>query len=341
MDARLQKNSDDALVSIIVPVYNVEDYIERCINSIIRQSYKNIECIIVDDCGSDRSIAKASEIIDQYKGPISFTIIRHEKNRGLSAGRNTGTAVANGKYVYYLDSDDEITEDCIQLFLDVFSSNPNLEIVQGNVESKPKEDYSGSGFTYNLDYMGLPTRFDSNTDIVNWYFNINHVIPVNAWNKLIRVEFIKHNNLYFREGILHEDEHWMYFVIMKLNHIYYLHKKTYIHYRTENSIMTSTKSTKLAKHWSIILNDFIDNINVLYKKQCINKIMYHFFIEYFNNRYMDEYKLLYTRIYNLCVENHQYLSIAALFSARIASKIGMFRRVPMNIVRYCSNKINQ
>ena len=86
-------------VSIIVPVYNVAHYIEDCLRSVMRQTYKgSMECLVVDDCGTDDSMSIVERMIAEYDGPIQFKILRHEHNRGLSAARNTGTMQATGDY---------------------------------------------------------------------------------------------------------------------------------------------------------------------------------------------------------------------------------------------------
>ena len=121
-------------VSIIIPVYNVAPYIEACLKSVMRQTYSgSMECLVVDDCGTDESIAIAERMIAEYDGSILFQILHHEHNRGLSAARNTGTLQATGDYLYYLDSDDEITDECIELLMQKMLKNPDLEMVQGNV----------------------------------------------------------------------------------------------------------------------------------------------------------------------------------------------------------------
>lgn len=102
-------------VSIIIPIYNVASYIEECLRSVMLQTYQGkMERLMVDDCGTDDSIAIAEKMIANYSGPIKFQIMHHEYNRGLSAARNIGTLQATGGYLYYLDSDDEITIDCIK-----------------------------------------------------------------------------------------------------------------------------------------------------------------------------------------------------------------------------------
>ena len=102
-------------ISIVVPVYNVEAYIEDCLKSVAAQTYKGeIECIIINDCTPDNSCAVIEHFVKEYNGPIEFKLLHHTVNRGLSAARNTGIDVATGDYIYFLDSDDEITPDCLE-----------------------------------------------------------------------------------------------------------------------------------------------------------------------------------------------------------------------------------
>ena len=120
------------LVSIIIPVYNVAPYIGDCLRSVMRQTYTGpIECLIVDDCGTDESLPIAERMIVEYDGPIRFEILHHEHNRGLSAARNTGINKATGDYFFFIDSDDEITEDCMEKMMSVVQENPEVELVQG------------------------------------------------------------------------------------------------------------------------------------------------------------------------------------------------------------------
>ena len=119
------------MVSIIIPVFRISGYIQRCIESVINQTYKDIECIIVDDGTQDDSIEKCEKLIKEYKGPIIFKIIHHEVNRGLSAARNTGTDAATGKYLYYLDSDDYISSNCIEKLVSYAIEDESIEMVQG------------------------------------------------------------------------------------------------------------------------------------------------------------------------------------------------------------------
>ena len=90
-------------VSIIIPVYNVENYLVRCLDSVTAQTCQDIECILVDDCGNDHSVQIAEDYIQTYQGPIVFKFLHHTKNRGLAAARNTGIDAATGDYLFFPD----------------------------------------------------------------------------------------------------------------------------------------------------------------------------------------------------------------------------------------------
>ena len=110
------------LVSIIVPIYNVADYIEKCLLSVLNQTYRNIEVVLVNDCTPDNSIEVVQIILEGYKADRQIQILHHTINRGLSAARNTGIDAAKGEYIFFLDSDDWISEDCIERMLQLAAS---------------------------------------------------------------------------------------------------------------------------------------------------------------------------------------------------------------------------
>ena len=243
-------------VSIVVPVYNVSAYIERCLTSVFAQTYTNIECILVDDVTPDDSIVKCEKLISQYAGPITFQILHHEKNRGLSAARNTGTEAATGVYIYYLDSDDEITPECISLLVDAVNLHPDVEIVQGQVNAVPYESHYDISPFNDIEYI------NDNLWVRRHYYTFVNMIPINVWGKLIKMSFIKENSLYNKEGLVHEDEQWMFFVVKVLKKLAFVHQDTYIHYGgTEGSIMSTSTMQKRAYHWSVILEDVVENLD--------------------------------------------------------------------------------
>ena len=104
----------EPLVSVIVPVYNVEAYLDACLNSIIHQTYSNLEIIIVEDCSTDRS----RQVLQNHLIDVRIKFIQHSENRGLSAARNTGIGYAKGDYIIFVDSDDlidtRLIESCVK-----------------------------------------------------------------------------------------------------------------------------------------------------------------------------------------------------------------------------------
>lgn len=242
-------------VSIIIPVYNVEKYIERCIRSVMRQTYTDIECIIVDDGSTDRSIAIVRNVLCDYKGKISFSIINNKYLQGPSGSRNTGTEQSNGKYIFYLDSDDEITNDCIEKLIGIVIKYQDIEIIQGKTQATTNSDYYSLSSHDKLEYI------NDSTWIHREYFKTDCSLPVDVWNKLIRKNFLEKNLITFKEGIIHEDQLWSFYVAKNLNKIYFVDYTTYIHYTVPNSIMTSLSEKRSNDSWKIILETIIPQIS--------------------------------------------------------------------------------
>jgi glycosyltransferase involved in cell wall biosynthesis len=112
------------LISVIIPVYNVELYLKQCIDSVINQTYKNLEIILVDDGSPDN----CPQICDDYAKQVNRIVVIHQKNQGLSAARNTGLDVCKGDFIYFLDSDDFIRENAIENLMNALTENPDCAI---------------------------------------------------------------------------------------------------------------------------------------------------------------------------------------------------------------------
>lgn len=224
-------------VSIIVPIYNVEEYIDECVHSIISQSYKDIEIILVDDCGNDNSVQIAENILnDEAHGKFSFVVLHHEKNRGLSAARNTGMEVASGDYVYFMDSDDTITPDCMEKLV-CRAESTDADIVVGGI------NVVGNSPTIPiLDKEIVPFVLDNPTDVLNSYICGKWYMM--AWNKLIRKSFLTENNITFIEGLIHEDYAWSFDVASSAKSVAFVGDETYNYLIRENSLQTAKDFTK-------------------------------------------------------------------------------------------------
>lgn len=236
------------LVSIIVPVYKVEAYIIRCIDSVLHQTYRNLEVILIDDNSPDRSmeIAKNYIKISTYSKDIRFVFLKHEKNRGLSVTRNTGILAAKGDYLYFLDSDDEIMHDCIEKLVKVSNSGKN-DLICGGVKIIDK--YNNVGNSFKTDNVYITGEYP-----IIQYYTSGHLYMM-AWNKLVK-KSILNNNILFKEGIIHEDNLWSFLLINQINSMSIISSPTYIYYKREGSIMTSTSLLNTYESLVQILESF-------------------------------------------------------------------------------------
>ena len=217
-------------VSIIIPIYNVSKYLVRCLDSVVAQSFQDIECILVDDCGTDDSVSIADNYIQHYQGSILFRLLHHEHNRGLSAARNTGINAAQGEYLYFLDSDDAIVDDCIESLLNLFNKYQDVEFAQGNILNK-----DGNISSYGLK-AHIPEYTNNREELQR--IMLSEITTV-AWNRLIRRDFVLKHKLFFPEGYFTEDMYWGYFITKFLKAAAFTQKGLYIYYINEGSMMTS------------------------------------------------------------------------------------------------------
>ena len=240
----------DIKVTIIVPVYNVSSYIIDCMQSVASQNYRGeIECLLIDDCGYDDSVKKIDTFLQSYKGKVEFKVLHHEHNRGLSAARNTGVAHATGDYVYFLDSDDEITKDCIEKLVQPLQ-NGSFDFVIG-------------GYKVVGDLISCPSlKLKSGSilygdDITQSYYHGDWYMM--AWGKLVNASFIRSNNLAFQEGLLHEDELWSFQVACMAKSMYVVNEETYVYKIRKNSITQNAHTQeRKAEAFQRIVRSMVD-----------------------------------------------------------------------------------
>lgn len=234
-------------ISLIIPVYNVEKYIEECLESVVKQTTTvPMECILVDDCGKDNSVAIAEDLIRHYDGAIQFKMLHHEHNRGLSAARNTGTREAKGEYVYFLDSDDHLFPDSISHLIAVAEKYPDAEIIQSC--TTPGFILSGE----------LPEYSNDVTWIRNAFCTLG--IPDPAWNRLVKRDFIIKNKLFFVEGYLQEDTIWSYQIQKCISSIAFCFETTYWYRYNPNGIMNGMGKMREAKSFARVFNYVLDDL---------------------------------------------------------------------------------
>ena len=218
-------------ISIIVPVYNIELYVKECIESILRQTFKNFELILVDDGSTDQS----GKICDEYALKDTRIIVIHQKNQGLSQARNTGIDIAKGKYIGFVDGDDWIHEE---MFLELYNLCVcnNVKISQCNYQ-RCRDTCEQFDET-----EGEVCIISKEQEIRNLYDPNLAVRTVVAWNKLYDTELFK--NIRYPQGKLHEDEFTTYKLIFGADEIAITNRKLYFYRTVESSIINQKYNPK-------------------------------------------------------------------------------------------------
>ncbi|MBR4327899.1 MAG: glycosyltransferase [Bacteroidales bacterium] len=211
--------SENPLVSVIVPIYKVENYLRECVNSIISQSYKNLEIILVDDGSPD----KCPEICDEYALKDSRIRVIHKPNGGLSDARNAGIEIAKGEYLSFVDSDDVIHSQMIEVLMKPLIEDKGLKM-------------SACQF---LDFDD-GKEFDKNqelkqVEIIDFREYFTKRIWTTAWGKVYEKSLFK--NIKYPVGRLHEDEFTTYKICYEAKKVAYTDSQLLFYRQRENSIM--------------------------------------------------------------------------------------------------------
>jgi len=216
-----------AEISIIVPVYNVDKYLDNCIESILNQTFKDYEIILVDDGSTDKS----GEICDKYEKKDSRIRVIHKANGGLSSARNAGLDVTCGKYVGFVDSDDSI--------------HPRMYEILSDLIKKHKADISCCNYknTYSIDneehkeITSMEVIHMNNINAVNNLYDKDMGVKlVVAWNKLYSRDLF--NDIRYEVGRIHEDEFIAHRLLYKCKKIVYVNSELYYYLQREGSIMS-------------------------------------------------------------------------------------------------------
>lgn len=217
--------------SIIIPVYNVENYLERCIQSVLNQSYRDIEIILVDDGSTDSS----PKLCDVYEKQDSRIHVIHKKNGGLSDARNAGISVAKGEYILFLDSDDFISSDCLVKLFPFATFGCDILVFDGQCEGRDiRMDHPFEcPICEGKDFLLLALRQKN--------------MPMAAWLYGYRRSFMLENNLHFCKGILHEDEQFTPRAFLAAKSVINTGVCAYHYVIRENSITTSRDLRKNAR----------------------------------------------------------------------------------------------
>lgn len=262
------------ILSIIIPVYNVENYLSYCLDSILVQSFSDYEIILINDGSKDNSKNICIKYAEKYK---NIKLINQE-NAGLSEARNVGIKNSKGKYLLFIDSDDFLVKDNTlnNIISAIKKYEPDLlmfSIIEYDDTGK-KIIKNNNKFVY-FEYQTYKGK-----DIFDELYMYNGIYVSMAPNKVIRKKFLTNNNLHFVKGIYHEDDEWLSRVLINYPSIYFCNSAFYGYRHREKSIITDTNKNILIKRnldkiqiGKSMLNNIRNNKHVFYISYSLNYLL--------------------------------------------------------------------
>lgn len=235
------------LISVIIPVYNVENYLKKCMDSVLQQTYENLEIILVDDGSTDKS----GSICDEYKAKDSKVVVLHQKNGGLSKARNTGREYAHGEYIGFVDSDDAIHPQMYELLFNAIErAQADVAICRevaffDEAELLETESYNAKESIFeNTDRKGYCRKFlEPFTGSVTW-----------AWNKLYKKECL--DGVQFVEGKRMEDIRFCSDVAINVSKAVWIPERLYFYRQRQGSIMNSGNPRIVIEHGEALIHSY-------------------------------------------------------------------------------------
>lgn len=250
------------MISVIVPVYNVEKYLRKCLDSVIGQTYQDLEILVVDDGSTDG----CGRICDEYQSDLRVKVY-HTDNHGLSAARNYALDRSHGDYIAFLDSDDWFEETALQTFLTT-SQNTGADIVACQFY----QEYVDK----TVEPSGFDTEFVAEGDEVLKSMFIDHKLTEDVWNKFYKAELF--NSIRYPEGMIFEDKATTYKLLMKAEKLAYT-PAPLIHYRNREGSLSNVHSLKSLMDYWIVYRERFDTLGSISDKyyrvalsECISAI---------------------------------------------------------------------
>lgn len=252
--------------SIVVPIYNVEQYLSECLNSILSQTFTDFELILVDDGSKDNSPL----ICDEYAQKDERIKVIHKQNGGLSDARNVGTNEAKGSYIVYLDSDDYYCDNDFLTKLYQKASETDADVIAYKFKKYFEDRNEFVECTFNCPDFD---KIESLAERID-YLVKQDAFYCSAWSKSFKRIIVSENNIEFEKGLLGEDQEWYYHLLLKTSSIEFLDEPFVVYRQRSNSITSSWKIKNLKdciyiiEKWSDkIQNSELDNN---YKKSLLN-----------------------------------------------------------------------
>lgn len=224
-------------VTIAIPIYQVEEFIENTMNSALSQSFQSIEYLIIDDCGKDNSLNIIKDIKHNHPRGENIHIIKTDKNSGIAVVRNLAIDHAKGKYLYFLDGDDEISKDCVEL-LHNYISKYNVDFVSASYQ---RIELNGHVTSRKYDELHIN---QPNLLAKLHYKSQSSLLHGTMWNVIFDIHWLRKNNIKCNPGTLHEEPDFLIQLITHTNSCYLLPNITY-YYKLRNNSATQKQRTSI------------------------------------------------------------------------------------------------
>lgn len=238
-------NSD---ISVIIPIYNVEQYIAECLDTVLNQTYKRIEIILIDDGSTDSS----GKIADNYALKDERVRVVHKKNGGLSDARNAGVKIARGDYVMFIDSDDYVDRKFAATALQSIKEFDADIVCFRFTYVDDAEEIKISSTNTNLEH-----KIYTNIDAIKDIFTIGGALKVNAWNKIYKRSLFTDNGIMYPVGRLYEDNLTTYRLMYFSKKIVYLNKPLLFYRQRPGSIMKNKLTIQGVRERVAMLNETV------------------------------------------------------------------------------------
>lgn len=269
-------------ISILLALYNSEPFIKRCLRSVVSQTFTDYEVVLVDDASTDSGLQIAEQFLKKHQ--VTFQSIKHQQNEYLATTRNTGINAAKGKYIMFMDQDDELAHNGVLAQFHEAIKEEKVDFVTANSNT-----IFGKTDVRKITMVAEKTRLQDTAILQAFLYG---QISMSAWNKLIDKEFLLHNHLFFKKDLICEDELWAFQVCMAAKKCYCLPSYNYSYHKDNPNAITRNKNEALYASNIAILKE---QLAIAKQKQQINKQSTDAFISHF--RRMSK-KVLLPRVLN-------------------------------------------
>lgn len=236
------------LFSIIIPVYNIENYVIQCVESVLAQEFRDYEVILVDDGSRDGSV----RICDEYAQRCPHIKCIHKTNGGLSSARNTGIMAAKGDYLIFVDGDDWLPQDALVILKGLIRRQKDVDVIVS-----PFAVFDDSLGTMKEHPAGIYSSLKKCPSELFKDLYLEQNIPPNVWSLTVRREYLIQKSIFFKEGLLHEDELWTPQVLLGAKTAALNTKQTYVYRINRKGSIMDTFGRKNAEHKLLVIGELL------------------------------------------------------------------------------------